>query len=241
MNSLIPALLAGNALLLKPSPQTPLVANRTAELLLQAGLPKDVVQAIHIGDPANIQSFAQNAGISSIIFTGSVAGGLALQAAASKSTIPVTLELGGKDPAYVRADVNIPAVAEDIVDGAVFNSGQSCCAIERVYVHESIYDGFVQALVKVLEGYNLGDPLKPETLLGPVVSVDSAKRVTAHVDDAVKKGAKNMTPDVFGSGTALGENYVRPELLVGCNHDMRKYSNPTILLLCLHDNSCNEG
>lgn len=178
------------------------------------------MQVTHIGDPDTIQALAHQEKINSVVFTGSVSGGLAVQQACVSRTVPVTLELGGKDPAYVRADVDVNAVAEDIVDGAVFNSGQSCCAIERIYVHESIYDRFVDSCVKVLEGYNLGDPRNPETLLGPVVSIASARRIRAQLEDAKTKGARVLTPDVFGEGTKLGENFVRPELIVDCNHSM---------------------
>jgi acyl-CoA reductase-like NAD-dependent aldehyde dehydrogenase len=189
-------------------------------LLLQAGLPENVAQFIHCGDPAIIQTLVANEEIDVVSFTGSVQGGIAIQKAAAERTIPVILELGGKDPAYVRSDVDVAYTAAEIVDGAVFNSGQSCCAIERVYVHESVHDQFVEEVKKVLQGYNVGDPRKPETLLGPVVSKASVERVAAQVKDAVEKGAKVETPQGVFTETALGGWFVRPELLVGCNHDM---------------------
>ena len=170
---------------------------------------------------STLTALVQQPAVRGVYFTGSVANGIAIQKAAAGRIIPVGLELGGNDPAYVRADVDIAWAAENMVDGAVFNSGQSCCSVERVYVHESIYEDFVKALVKVLEGYKLGDPLDPATQLGPVVSAASAKNIKSHVDDAVAKGARNLTPDVFATGTALGGNFVRPELLVDCTHSMR--------------------
>lgn len=131
------------------------------------------------------------------------------------------LELGGKDPAYVRSDVDIKWAAEEIVDGAVFNSGQSCCAIERVYVAEDIHDEFVAAVQEVLKGYVLGDPSDPKTNLGPVVSKRSANTIRYHIKDALDKGAKDVTPenDSFKSPPADG-NYVAPTLLINVNHDM---------------------
>lgn len=242
INSLIPALLAGNAIIIKPSPQTPTVADTAVALLEQAGLPKGVAQAIHCGDPEIIQSLVTNPEIDVVTFTGSVQGGIAIQKAAAERTVPVILELGGKDPAYIRPDVDIAYTAGEVVDGALFNSGQSCCAIERVYVHESIHDQFVEEVKKVLKGYVLGDPRKQETMLGPVVSKASVERVKAQVDDAVKKGAKVETPEgVFGE-VELDGWFVRPELLTGCTHDMGVLLSLLILghLLTIDSNRCNE-
>lgn len=128
-------------------------------------------------------------------FTGSVSGGLAVQQAASgRVDCRVALELGGNDPAYVREDVDIAWAAEEIVDGAVFNSGQSCCALERVYVHERIHDDFVKAVQKVLEGYKVGDPMEKDTNVGPVISKAAVERIKQQVDDAIKGGAVDATP-----------------------------------------------
>lgn len=156
-----------------------------------------------------------------ICFTGSVAGGLQVQRAASDRVVPVGLELGGKDPAYIREDVDVKWAAEEIVDGAVFNSGQSCCSIERVYVAEDIHDDFVSAMQDVLKGYKLGDPFDQSTNVGPVVSKNSVMTIKAHIQDAIDKGAKDSTPEneSFVSPPA-GGNYVRPTLLINVNHDM---------------------
>ena len=156
-----------------------------------------------------------------ICFTGSVAGGLQVQRAASDRVIPVGLELGGKDPAYVREDVDVKWAAEEIVDGAVFNSGQSCCSIERVYVAEKIHDSFVSAVQDVLKGYKLGDPFDQSTNVGPVVSKKSLDTIKAHIEDAIDKGARDCTPEneSFRSPPA-GGNYIRPTLLVNVTHDM---------------------
>jgi acyl-CoA reductase-like NAD-dependent aldehyde dehydrogenase len=221
INSLIPAILAGNSLLLKPSPQTPTVAEHIIDIFSAAGLPEGVLQTVHCGDLTTLEKLVARPEIGSIAFTGSVAGGIAVQKAAAGRIIPVGLELGGKDPAYIRADVDVAWAAEEIVDGAVFNSGQSCCSVERVYVHESIYEEFLSAATKVLGGYKLGDPFASDTQLGPVISRSSAQRIRSHIQDAITKGARQLTPDIFASGESIGENFVRPELLADCTHQMQ--------------------
>lgn len=146
VNALVPALLAGNTVLLKPSPQTPLVGIRFAEIFAEAGLPDKALQVIQCGNQATLGEIVKISDIKLITFTGSTAGGLALRAAAAHRVVPINLELGGNDPAYVRPDADLKYVAAQLVDGAVFNSGQSCCAIERVYVHQSVHDAFVKEL-----------------------------------------------------------------------------------------------
>lgn len=160
--------------------------------------------------------------IAHICFTGSEAGGLAVQKAAADRLVTVGLELGGKDPTYVRGDVDIAWAAEEIVDGAVFNSGQSCCSIERVYVDATIHDRFVLEVKKVLEGYKLGDPFDPATHIGPVISKRSKENIEEHIRDALEKGAKNETPEnaTFKNPPAKG-NFVAPTLLTGVTHDMK--------------------
>ncbi|KAM7202000.1 Aldehyde/histidinol dehydrogenase [Rhypophila sp. PSN 637] len=222
VNSLIPALLAGNSVILKPSPQTPTVAEQVTKAFTEAGLPTGVIQYFHSGSPMIIESIVRNPKISLICFTGSVAGGLGVQSAASDRIVNVGLELGGKDPAYVRGDVDIAWVAEEIVDGALFNSGQSCCSLERIYVDEKIHDEFVAAVQNVLKGYKLGDPLDKDTNLGPVVSKKSKDTIEAHIKDALDKGAKNATPEnpTFENLPEKG-NFVVPTLLTNVDHTMR--------------------
>ncbi|EWC48461.1 hypothetical protein DRE_02230 [Drechslerella stenobrocha 248] len=227
VNSLVPALLAGNTLILKPSPQTPTIPETFLHVLEQVGLPKNVVQVAHCGSPDTLATLIATPGINSVTFTGSVAGGLATQQAAAKRVIPVGLELGGNDPAYIRPDVDIKWAAGEIVDGAVFNSGQSCCSIERVYVHQDVYDKFVDAVVEVVNGYKLGDPFSGSSHLGPVISLKSAQNIRAHIEEALRSGAKSLTPDVFKEGEALGETFVRPEILVDVNHSMRVMKEET--------------
>lgn len=228
VNSLIPALLAGNSVILKPSPQTPTIAEHIYNIFLEAGLPDKVIQFFHCGSMPRLESIARAPQIKLICFTGSVAGGLQVQRAAADRVVPVGLELGGKDPAYIREDVDILWAAEEIVDGAVFNSGQSCCSVERVYVAENIHDEFVSAVQAVLKGYKLGDPFDPSTNVGPVISKRSAETIRAHIQDALSKGAVDSTPDnqTFAFPPPNG-NYVKPTLLTNVTHDMDVMNDET--------------
>lgn len=218
---MIPALLSGNTVILKPSPQTPTIVEQVSKAFTAAGLPSGVLQYFHSGSPVSIETIVRNPLISLVCFTGSVAGGLAVQKAGSDRIVDVGLELGGKDPAYVRSDVDIAWAAEEIVDGAVFNSGQSCCSIERVYVDEKIHDQFVEAVQGVLKGYKLGDPFDKNTHVGPVISKRSKEAIEAHIKDALDKGAKDATPenDTFSNPPPKG-NFVKPTLLTGVTHEM---------------------
>ncbi|KAF2459081.1 Aldehyde/histidinol dehydrogenase [Lineolata rhizophorae] len=222
VNSLIPAILAGNSVILKPSPQTPTVVEHVQQIFSDAGLPKNVIQYFHCGSMTQIETMVRNPLIRQVCFTGSVAGGLAVQRAASdRVAVRVGLELGGKDAAYVRKDVDVKWAAEEIIDGAVFNSGQSCCSLERVYVDEAIHDDFVAAVQDVLKGYKLGDPFDTGTHVGPVVSKRAMETIKAHIKDALDKGAKDMTPqnESFRNPPADG-NYVAPTLLTDVTHEM---------------------
>lgn len=166
--------------------------------------------------------------MSLVCFTGSVAGGLSVQRAASDRIVNVGLELGGKDPAYIREDVDIAWAAEEIVDGAVFNSGQSCCSLERIYVDEKIHDKFVEAVQVVLKSYKLGDPFDKTTNVGPVISERSKATIEAHIKDAVDKGAKDVTPEneSFSNPPPKG-NFVKPTLLIDVTHDMTVMTEET--------------
>lgn len=229
VNSIVPALLAGNSVILKPSPQTPTSAEQIQQVFSDAGLPDGVIQVFHSGSLTHIEAIARSPQVQLVCFTGSVANGLAVQTAANdRVAVRVGLELGGKDPAYIRSDVDVKWAAEEIVDGAVFNSGQSCCSVERVYVDEKIHDEFVSAIQEVLKGYKLGDPFDSKTHVGPVVSKRSAEAIQAHIKDALEKGAKDETPEneSFKSPPADG-NYVAPTLLTGVNHDMAVMTEET--------------
>ena len=218
---MIPALLAGNTVILKPSPQTPTVAEHIQQIFLQAGLPNNAIQYFHCGSQSQLETIIRSPAIRLVCFTGSLAGGLAVQKAAADRVVPVVLELGGKDPAYVRDDVDIRWAAEEIVDGAIFNSGQSCCSVERVYVHSSIHDQLVAAIQEVLKTYRLGSPADLETQIGPVISQRSLATIQAHIKDALNKGAIDATPHngSFDSPPAIG-NFIKPTLLIGVTHNM---------------------
>ncbi|OAQ69113.1 aldehyde dehydrogenase [Pochonia chlamydosporia 170] len=228
VNSLIPAILAGNTVILKPSPQTPTIVERVTQFFAKAGLPEGVIQYFHCGSPSVMEPLIRDPRIAHVCFTGSVAGGLAVQKAASDRIVNVGLELGGKDPAYIRDDVNIAWAAEEIVDGAVFNSGQSCCSLERVYVDEKIHDAFVEAVRKVLMGYKLGDPFDKATHVGPVISKRSKQAIESHIKDALDKGAKDATPEneSFSNPPPKG-NFVKPTLLTGVDHSMTVMTEET--------------
>jgi acyl-CoA reductase-like NAD-dependent aldehyde dehydrogenase len=229
VNSIIPAVLAGNSVILKPSPQTPTIVEHVAKIFEEAGLPEGVLQYFHSGSYTQLEALIRNPEIQLICFTGSVAGGLAVQkAAADRIAVRVGLELGGKDPAYIRDDVDLKWAAAEIVDGAIFNSGQSCCSVERVYVAESIHDEFVKEVQEVLKGYILGDPTDPKTNIGPVVSKRSAEAIRSHIEDALSKGAKDATPDndTFKNPPPDG-NYIAPTLLTNVTHDMLVMTDET--------------
>lgn len=218
MNSLIPALLAGNSVIIKPSPQTPTIAEQVQKIFIEAGLPENVIQYFHCGSQSILESVVRAPEIKLICFTGSVAVGLSVQKAASDRLVPVGLELGGKDPAYIRADVDVKWAAEEIVDGAVFNSGQSCCSLERIYVDASVHDEFVHAVQEVLKGYKIGDPFDKGTNLGPVISKRSLTTIKSHIQDALAKGAQDKTPHF--ELPELDGNFLPPTLLTDVNHDM---------------------
>ena len=189
VNSVIPAIMAGNTVLLKHSNQTPLCAERFAEAFRAAGLPEGVFQYLHM-DHADVARVIGDARIGYVAFTGSVEGGHAVVEAARRRFLGLGLELGGKDPAYVRADADLNHAIENLVDGAMFNSGQSCCGIERIYVHEDICHEFVQGAVDLVRQYKLGNPLDHATTLGPMVRTGAAQFVRAQIAEAIGQGAR---------------------------------------------------
>ncbi|ETN45161.1 uncharacterized protein HMPREF1541_10038 [Cyphellophora europaea CBS 101466] len=223
VNSLIPCILAGNAVILKPSPQTPTIAEHMKAIFEECGLPKDLIQYLHCGSPSELSPLILSPTVNHVTFTGSVAGGLAVQKiAADRIDLTVGLELGGKDPSYVRADADPAWAADEIIDGAVFNSGQSCCAIERVYVHAHVYDAFVAEAQKILAGYKVGDPRRRDTNVGPVVSARAKDAILTQIAQAKAAGARDETPanESFTNLPATGGNYVAPALLTDVTHDM---------------------
>ncbi|HKQ73853.1 MAG TPA: aldehyde dehydrogenase family protein [Blastocatellia bacterium] len=219
VNAAVPAILAGNSVILKIAPQTPLVAERYAEAFKAAGLPGGVFQFLHINHD-QVADVIRDSRVGFVAFTGSVAGGHAVQRAASERFIGAGLELGGKDPAYVRPDAPMQATIENLVDGAMFNSGQSCCAIERIYVHRDVYDQFVDGFVELTRQYKLGNPLDPSTTLGPMVRVDAADKARSHIAEALKKGAKALIDPAFFPAAREGTPYLAPQVLTQVDHSM---------------------
>ncbi|KII84711.1 hypothetical protein PLICRDRAFT_57239 [Plicaturopsis crispa FD-325 SS-3] len=221
VNSVLPAIIAGNAVLLKPSPQTPLTAERFAAALTAAGVPADLIQVLHLSPELTTYTIKHDK-VNFVSFTGSVVNGQAVEKAAVEAPgfKGVALELGGKDPAYVRSDADLEYTVAELVDGAFFNSGQSCCAVERIYVHDSIYDNFVSKYAELVGQYNLGDPTVEGTNLGPVVSLASAARIRKQVDDAVASGAKALIDESRWPIAQKGTAYVAPQVLVDVNHSM---------------------
>ncbi len=218
VNAIIPAMAAGNTVILKHSDQTPLVSERLSEAANAAGLPKGVFQHLHASHD-HVARIIGDARIDYVAFTGSVGGGRAVHRAAADRFIHVGLELGGKDPAYVAPDANFEHAVESLVDGAFFNSGQSCCAIERIYVHESLYDRFVEAFVALTNKYVLGDPREQDTTLGPVVRTRNAEMIQSQIQAAIGAGARALIDTKF-AGAERGLPYVAPQVLVDVTHDM---------------------
>ena len=222
VNAVVPAILAGNSVVLKIAPQTPLVAERYFEAFMAAGLPEGVFQFLHI-DHDQVAEVIKDSRIGFVAFTGSVAGGHAVQRAASERFIATGLELGGKDPAYVRPDLNaanLEAAIENLVDGAMFNSGQSCCAVERIYVHQDVYDRFVEGAVELTRQYKLGNPLEDGVTLGPMVRTDAADKARAHIAEALSKGATALIDESHFPVSQAGTPYLGPQILVNVDHSM---------------------
>lgn len=219
VNGLIPALLSGNSVILKHSPQTPLVAEVLVEVFLDAGLPKEVFSYLHLSDESTLK-LVKNTKIDGVSFTGSVENGVRVETAAAGRFIPVGLELGGKDAAYVRSDMDVSVAAENLVDGAFYNSGQSCCAVERIYVHKSIYGQFVEQYVEHVKNYRLGLASEKDVTLGPLVGSHAVDRVQAQIEAAVASGARALIGPADFDVSMLGPAYMPPQVLVDVDHTM---------------------
>jgi acyl-CoA reductase-like NAD-dependent aldehyde dehydrogenase len=220
VNAVVPALMAGNAVLLKHSHQTPLCAERFAAAFQAAGLPEGLFRHLHLSHDATAKLIA-GAGVDFVSFTGSVPGGHAIQKAAATRFIGAGLELGGKDPAYVRADAKLDHAIENVIDGAFFNSGQSCCGIERIYVHAEVHDAFVEGAAELTRGYKLGNPIEPDTNLGPMVRASAAEFVRGQIKDALAAGATALIDPKSFPADENGTPYMAPQVLTGVDHSMR--------------------
>ncbi len=219
VNSIVPALMAGNAVILKAAAQTILVGERFTKAMLAADLPKGLFTNLVLTHEDTSRILSTGA-VDHCNFTGSVAGGRAIETSAAGTFTTLGLELGGKDPAYVRADAHFDHAVENLVDGAFFNSGQCCCGIERIYVHESLYERFVEAFVALTKTYKLGNPLDEATTLGPMATAKGAEVVRAQIKEAIAKGAKahihgELFPEDKGTGT-----YLMPQVLTDVDHSM---------------------
>ncbi|HET8727986.1 MAG TPA: aldehyde dehydrogenase family protein [Alphaproteobacteria bacterium] len=219
VNTVVPALMAGNAVLLKPAAQSLLVAERFQAAFDKSGLPKGLFQHLFLTHDQTARIIS-GGHVDQVNFTGSVEGGKAMERAAAGTFTGLGLELGGKDPAYVRGDADIAQAIENLVDGAFFNSGQSCCGIERIYVHRDVHQSFVEGFVEMTRGYILGDPLDQATTLGPMVRTSAADLVRGQIDAALRAGARaRIDPRAFPKDAA-GSPYMAPQVLTDVNHQM---------------------
>ena len=219
VNAVLPALIAGNAVVLKHSHQTPLCAERFLEAFLSAGVPAAVFQYLHLSH-ADTSRLMGDPRVAAVCFTGSVSGGRAVVAATAAGFATSGLELGGKDPAYVRSDANLAHAIETLTDGAFFNAGQSCCGIKRIYVAASRYQEFVDGVVELTHKYRLGSPLDAHTTIGPVVRTAAADAVRAQVKDAVARGATQLIEEARFAASAPGTPYLAPQVLINVDHSM---------------------
>ena len=217
INTIAPALIAGNTVILKHSTQTLLVGERLASAFHSAGVPKDVFQNVFLDHEITTQLIAENS-FDFINFTGSVPAGASIEKAAAGTFTGVGTELGGKDPGYVMEDADLVAAAETLIDGAMFNSGQCCCGIERIYVQESLFDDFLKKAISIVSNYKLGNPLDMDTTLGPMANIRFANHVRDQISDAMQKGAiahiKTFEEDDGGV-------YLTPQILTNVDHSMK--------------------
>jgi acyl-CoA reductase-like NAD-dependent aldehyde dehydrogenase len=218
INTILPALIAGNAVVLKHSSQTLLAGDRLAAAFHAGGVPAGVFQNLVL-DHQTTATLIGNKSFGFVNFTGSVAGGKAMEEAAAGTFTAVGTELGGKDPGYVMDDANLDAAVDTLVDGAMYNAGQCCCGIERIYVCEKYFDEFVAKAVAIVEQYKLGNPLHQDNTLGPMANVRFAEQVRSQIADALADGAKALIdPALFPND---GGAYLMPQILVDVTHDMR--------------------
>ena len=225
VNSIIPAMASGNTVILKHSAQTPLCAEQLYQSAKKT-LPKDVFNYLHLNHEDGLKVVSDKR-ISFVSFTGSVKAGYDVQKATHTKFIDMALELGGKDPAYARHDCDLEKTVENLVDGSFFNSGQSCCGIERIYVDEKIYNKFIELFVSKTYNYTLGNPLQKETNLGPVVKLSAADFIIKQMNNAVDKGAKKMIDEKKFIFPKEHKNYLVPQVLTNVNHDMNFMTEET--------------
>lgn len=221
VNTVVAAVLAGNSVVLKHSDRTPLCAEHFSRAFEQIGAPAGLVESLH-ADHDLVGRMLANPKIGFVSFTGSVGGGRAVYSTTAKHRfIDVGLELGGKDPAYVTDDVDLRYAIENVVDGGLYNAGQSCCAVERVYVHRKHYQEFVEGARSLISSYVLGDPMDAATSLGPLAQPNAPATIQKKIDEAVSQGAKVV---IGGKATTDGKGkgrFLAPTLLTDVTNDMR--------------------
>jgi acyl-CoA reductase-like NAD-dependent aldehyde dehydrogenase len=218
VNTIVPALMAGSTVILKHAAQTLLAGERFARAFETAGLPRGVFQNVVLNH-AQTERLLGSGRIDHVNFTGSVAGGRAIEKAAAGTFMTLGLELGGKDPAYVLPDAKLDHAIANLVDGAFYNSGQCCCGIERVYVHEAIYDDFVEGFVAETKNYIVGNPLEHSTTMGPMAQARFADLIREQKAEALRKGATAHV-GMAVEGDRPGSPYLAPEVLTGVDHQM---------------------
>ena len=219
INTIVPALMAGNAVVIKHATQTLLVGERIVSAFREAGMPTDIFVNLFLDHQTTDQLIAEGA-FDFVNFTGSVNGGKAIEKAAAGTFTPLGLELGGKDPGYVAEDADLDWSVEVLMDAAMYNSGQCCCGIERLYVHESLYDVFVEKAVAWTRKLKLGNPLDPETTLGPMANERFANAIRTQIEEAVAAGATPLI-DKQWFPEDDGGTYLMPQILVDVDHTMR--------------------
>ncbi|MGI9317335.1 MAG: aldehyde dehydrogenase family protein [bacterium] len=220
INAIVPGLIAGNAVFLKHATQTLLVGEHLEQAFAQAGLPDGLFCNLRLDHELTASLIAARC-FDFVNFTGSVNAGRSIERAAAGTFIGLGLELGGKDPGYVRHDADLDAAVDTLIDGAMFNSGQCCCGIERIYVHNALFDDFCAKATTIVSGYHLGNPLESQTTLGPMANLRFANLVREQISEAISAGA---TPLVDGAGFEMDtgdSTYLAPQILVNVDHSMR--------------------
>lgn len=220
INAIVPALVAGNAVLLKHATQTLLAGERFQMAAERAGLPDGLFTNLAL-DHAATEALLASGAVDFVNFTGSVGGGKAIERACAGTFTGIGLELGGKDPGYVMEDADIARAVDTLIDGAMFNSGQCCCGIERIYVAEPLFEEFVERAVAIVEGYTLGNPLDPETTLGPMAHARFAALVREQTAEALAAGARALIDPARFAADAPGTAYLAPQILIDVDHSMR--------------------
>ena len=223
INTIAPALIAGNVVALKHATQTLLVGERLVDAFISVGIPEDVFINMYLDHDTTSRLIEENS-FDFVNFTGSLRGGIEMERAAAGTFTPVGTELGGKDPGYVMEDADLDAAVETLIDGAMFNSGQCCCGIERIYVVESLYEKFLNKAINIVQNYKLGNPLEPETTIGPMANKRFSDEVRLQISEAIELGATAHI-EIFKNDDA--GTYVTPQILTGVDHNMRIMKDET--------------